>query len=72
MLTIDWDILIENHYVNACKDNPDYERKYSREEAKKYWMDMINKETTDKDQIKSMLEYFSIPKKDRGWFHFGA
>lgn len=69
----EWDILIENHYINACNDYPEYEKNHSRIEMKEYWMKMVNNDKIDKNELKSMLEYNSIPIKDRGWFfHFGA
>ena len=38
----EWVKLIEEHYLSACKRNPDYEKKYSREEMKTWWMSVKN------------------------------
>jgi len=42
-MNIDWDKLIEEHYLSACKINPEYDKKYSREEMKNWFYSLINK-----------------------------
>jgi hypothetical protein len=32
-----WDKLIEEHYLSACKVNPNYSKKFTREEMKDWW-----------------------------------
>lgn len=43
-----WDKLIEDHYLSACKRNPNYEKKHTREEMKEWWYSFIS-EVTEKN-----------------------
>ena len=71
---INWEELIEKHYNHVCAENPNYSKKYSREEMKKFWYRMINFCIANNrvDEIYERIIYCSTPKEERGWFHPGA
>lgn len=35
--------LIEEHYLSACKQNPEYANKYTKEEMSNWWHSLLNK-----------------------------
>lgn len=41
MELVQWDMLIEEHYLSVCKRNPHYGEKHSREEMKAWWYKRI-------------------------------
>jgi len=43
METQKWNNLIEEHYSSACKVNPEYSKKHSREEMKDWWYNLLSK-----------------------------
>lgn len=66
---IEWDFLIEEHYLSACKVNPKYAEKYTREEMKKWWYGMIDRNRHREHEIKNFIEGSIHANNNRYKFH---
>lgn len=65
-----WDKLIEEHYLSACKRNPDYGKTRTREEMKEYWYNVINgKSEESQKNIEEFIVNSTIANNNGYFYH---
>jgi len=66
---VKWDKLIEDHYLSACKRNPEYKKKHTKEEMIEYWYSLLNNPAVINEDVENMIKGTTHANNNNTTYH---